>query len=96
MKIIYFLLTFFAIMISCTSQKKAVVETLPNQVVNMNIEDPGKIAFQTNCSTCHTLYSETKFTPEEWEPIVYDMQKKGGISDSEIQLILNYLKSNAK
>ena len=97
MKIKLFLaFTFFLSLLSCVSKKQVTTPTQPTVAVTMNMEDPGKKMFQNQCAACHDIYEPTAYTAQQWEPIVFEMQKKGNIPNDEIQFILAYLKENAK
>lgn len=52
----------------------------------------GKSLYEHNCAKCHTLYDPTKFTAEEWTPILQRMQKKAHIDDAERDKIYAYIK----
>ena len=97
MKIKLFLaFTFFLSLLSCVSKKQVTTPTQPTVAVTMNMEDPGKKMFQNQCAACHDIFEPTAYTAQQWEPIVFEMQKKGGISNDDTYLILDYLKKNAK
>ena len=89
-------LTFMFSLLSCTSQKQVTAPVKTVEVVSMNTEESGEKIFQKRCAECHDLYAPNAYTSKQWEPIVFEMQKKGGISNDDTYLILDYLKKNAK
>ena len=88
--------TFMFSLLSCTSQKQVTAPVQTVEVVSMNKEESGEKMFQKRCAECHDLYAPNAYTSQQWEPIVFEMQKKGGISNDDTYLILDYLKKNAK
>jgi len=93
------ILVVFTIMLSllsCNTQKQVTAPLQTVEVASINIEESGEKMFQKRCAECHDLYAPNAFTSQQWEPIVFDMQKKGGISNDDTYLILDYLKKNAK
>ena len=88
--------TFMLSLLSCTSQKQVTAPVQAKEIVTMNIEDTGEKMFQKRCAECHDLFASNAYTSQQWEPIVFEMQKKGGISNDDTYLILDYLKKNAK
>lgn len=83
-------------LLSCNTQKQVTAPVKTVEVASINIEESGEKMFQKRCAECHDLYAPNAFTSQQWEPIVFDMQKKGGISNDDTYLILDYLKKNAK
>jgi cytochrome c5 len=83
-------------MLSCVSKKQVATTVQTTEVVAINSEDPGKSLFQKQCAACHDLYVPNAYTAQQWEPIVFEMQKKGDIPNDETYIILDYLKKNAK
>jgi cytochrome c5 len=83
-------------LLSCNTQKQVTAPLQTVEVASINIEESGEKMFQKRCAECHDLYAPNAFTSQQWEPIVFDMQKKGGISNDDTYLILDYLKKNAK
>jgi cytochrome c5 len=83
-------------LLSCNTQKQVTAPVQTVEVASINIEESGEKMFQKRCAECHDLYAPNTFTSQQWEPIVFDMQKKGGISNDDTYLILDYLKKNAK
>lgn len=96
MKIKLFLVVPFLSMLSCVSKKQVATTVQTTEVVAINSEDPGKSLFQKQCAACHDLYAPNTYTAQQWEPIVFEMQKKGDIPNDETYIILDYLKKNAK
>jgi hypothetical protein len=96
MKIKLLLIVPFLSMLSCVSKKQVTAKAQTTEVVAINTEDPGKVLFQKQCASCHDLYAPNAYTAQQWEPIVFEMQKKGGIPNDETYIILDYLKKNAK
>ena len=88
--------TFMFSLLSCTSQKQVTAPVQTVEVVSMNTEESGEKMFQKRCAECHDLSAPNAYTSQQWEPIVFEMQKKGGISNDDTYLILDYLKKNAK
>ncbi len=83
-------------LLSCNTQKQVTAPLQTVEVASINIEESGEKMFQKRCAECHDLYAPNAYTSQQWEPIVFDMQKKGGISNDDTYLILDYLKKNAK
>jgi hypothetical protein len=83
-------------LLSCNTQKQVIDAVKTVEVASINIEESGEKMFQKRCAECHDLYAPNAYTSQQWEPIVFDMQKKGGISNDDTYLILDYLKKNAK
>ena len=96
MKIKLLLIVPFLSMLSCVSKKQVGTAVQTSEVVTIHAEDPGKGMFLKQCAACHDLYAPTAYTAQQWEPIVFEMQKKGGIPNDETYIILDYLKKNAK
>ncbi|MHC0440929.1 cytochrome c [Flavobacterium sp. 3-210] len=53
----------------------------------------GKSLYENSCARCHKLYEPTKFTKEEWQPILVRMQKKAKLDDTNMASITNYIHS---
>ncbi|MCP2027288.1 cytochrome c5 [Flavobacterium sp. HSC-32F16] len=53
----------------------------------------GKNLYENSCVRCHKLYEPTKFSKEEWQPILVRMQKKAKLDDIKMASITNYLHS---
>lgn len=83
-------------LLSCNTQKQVTAPLQTVEVASINKEESGEKMFQKRCAECHDLYAPNAYTSQQWEPIVFDMQKKGGISNDDTYLILDYLKKNAK
>lgn len=97
MKIAFLIVfTIMLSLLSCNTQKQVTAPLQTVEVASINIEESGEKMFQKRCAECHDLYAPNAFTSQQWEPIVFDMQKKGGISNDDTYLILDYLKKNAK
>ena len=89
-------LIFMVSLFSCNTQKQVIAPIQTTEVVTMNVEESGEKMYQIRCAECHDLYKPDTYTSQQWEPIVFEMQKKGGISNDDTYLILDYLKKNAK
>jgi cytochrome c5 len=97
MKIAFLIVfTIMLSLLSCNTQKQVTAPVKTVEVASINIEESGEKMFQKRCAECHDLYAPNTYTSQQWEPIVFDMQKKGGISNDDTYLILDYLKKNAK
>ena len=83
-------------LLSCNTQKQVIAPVQATEVVTIIMEESGEKMFQKRCAECHDLYAPNAHTSQQWEPIVFEMQKKGGISNDDTYLILDYLKKNAK
>ncbi|KAF2327370.1 c-type cytochrome [Flavobacterium daemonense] len=53
----------------------------------------GKSLYENSCAKCHKLYEPTKFSKEEWQPILVRMQKKAKLDDTNMASITNYIHS---
>ena len=69
----------------------AMVLPLNKPTVSAEALAEGKSLYGMNCAKCHELFDKTKFTAEEWTPIVLRMQKKARISDEHREKIYAYL-----
>lgn len=56
----------------------------------------GKSLYDANCAKCHKLYSPTKFSEQQWKPILVSMQKKAKLEDAQMAEISNYIYSQLK
>jgi len=57
----------------------------------------GPPVYMKNCAKCHPGFKPSLKTYNEWVPVVEDMAARGaGIPESDVQEILEYLKSEAK
>ena len=51
----------------------------------------GKDLYVSKCTACHKAYEPQLHTKDEWQKILDEMGRKAKLSDTEKQLILNYL-----
>ncbi|MEN2413027.1 cytochrome c [Flavobacterium mesophilum] len=84
---------------SCGSKKApatpaapAVTETAKAKELTPELA-AGKSLYENNCAKCHKLFEPTKFTKEEWQPILVRMQKKAKLDDTNMASITNYIHS---
>ncbi|MDQ6469109.1 cytochrome c [Flavobacterium sp. LHD-80] len=70
----------------------AVTETVKAKELTPELA-AGKSLYENSCAKCHKLYEPTKFTKEEWQPILVRMQKKAKVDDTNMASITNYIHS---
>ncbi len=70
----------------------AAVETAPAVELTPELAE-GKNLYENSCAKCHKLYEPTKFSKEEWQPILVRMQKKAKLDDVKMASITNYIHS---
>ncbi|TDP01656.1 cytochrome c [Flavobacterium sp. 245] len=94
------LMVVMLLLASCGTKKTAVAsaETPPvNKEVKAAELTPelaaGKNLYENSCAKCHKLYEPTKFSKEEWQPILVRMQKKAKLDDTNMASITNYIHS---
>jgi mono/diheme cytochrome c family protein len=88
----FLILTFLAVsVVSCTTSlyKPTLVEAADTNEFN-NLQK-GRELYINNCASCHSLYLPDQFTPQIWKEELLKMQTKAKLSDSETELIYNYL-----
>ena len=87
-KIIIFSLVLGCIIYSCspTLYKPVTTDTVKQKQLNT-----GRTIYVDHCSSCHNLHLPKEFNAEGWKKHLDTMQVKAKISDSEKQLILEYL-----
>lgn len=89
-------LAIITILASCSSSKKAVTEskkvTETKAEVQLTAEQSeGKLLFESKCGRCHDLPKANHYTKEKWLPIVNSMAKRAKMSESDADLVYNYL-----
>lgn len=81
---------------SCGTKKAsatpAVTETAKAKELTPELA-AGKSLYENSCAKCHKLYEPTKFTKEEWQPILVRMQKKAKLDDTNMASITSYIHS---
>ena len=70
-------------------------DTLKNRMPLDSIAN-GKALYEKSCQRCHKLKDPAKYTAVQWPGLVNKMQKRAKITDVEKEIILTYLKSQAK
>ncbi len=75
-----------------TPTAPAVTETAKTKELTPELA-AGKSLYENSCAKCHKLYEPTKFTKEEWQPILVRMQKKAKLDDTNMASITNYIHS---
>ncbi|TDW52625.1 diheme cytochrome c [Flavobacterium sp. 270] len=86
-------------LVSCSTQKTAPVAATPTPEATPKAATltpelaEGQNLYANNCAKCHKLFEPTKFTKEEWAPILVRMQKKAKLDDTQIASITNYIHS---
>ncbi len=84
---------------ACSSSKSAsVASTAPAAPAASAVEltpelAEGKNLYENSCARCHKLYEPTKFSKEDWQPILVRMQKKAKLDDVKMASITNYIHS---
>ncbi|MGN7811245.1 cytochrome c [Flavobacterium johnsoniae] len=88
-----------ALLTACGSSKSAsVASATPAAPANPTVEltpelAEGKNLYENSCARCHKLYEPTKFSKEDWQPILVRMQKKAKLDDVKMASITNYIHS---
>ncbi|MEY2702180.1 MAG: hypothetical protein RLY43_813 [Bacteroidota bacterium] len=80
------------ILMGCAT-KQQVTETPKQQsiqVAGVPLSE-GQVLYESKCGNCHELHSPSKFKPEQWRPILLDMQHKAKITDAQREQIFEYL-----
>ncbi len=77
------------LLFSCSSQLYIPIDATPK----VSLEDlkKGREIYVNNCASCHQLYAPNKFSEKEWEENLNRMQGRAKISDTEKQLIYQYI-----
>lgn len=99
-----FLGTAIALFIGCAAHKnfKPMPEEFPAALAVSPLATNEQIAggyalFTGKCGACHKLFHPSKYTVEEWQPILKSMFKKAKIANgSEQEMIQMYVASKAK
>jgi cytochrome c5 len=89
------------LLVSCGTKKASAAPATPASAVT---EAPkakeltpelaaGKNLYENSCAKCHKLYEPTKFSQEEWKPILTRMQKKAHLDDTQMASISSYITS---
>ncbi len=88
-----------ALLTACGSSKSdSVASATPAAPANTTVEltpelAEGKNLYENSCARCHKLYEPTKFSKEDWQPILIRMQKKAKLDDVKMASITNYIHS---
>jgi cytochrome c5 len=88
-----------ALLFSCASKTPSTNVVVIQEVKKVELTKElaeGKELYESNCVRCHKLYEPSKFTKEDWKPIVARMQKKAHLDDMLGNSIYNYVSSYAK
>lgn len=51
----------------------------------------GRRLYINHCGSCHNLYSPQQYPPHTWKENLIEMQERSHITDSERELIYQYL-----
>lgn len=64
-----------------------------NNINNTLVEDlkKGRELYVNNCASCHQLYMPNKYTDEKWKINLDEMQVRAKITNSEKELIYQYI-----
>lgn len=87
MKLVWFLL--IGLGLSCITggcQSKGAAEE----------RSPGEVAFRSRCQTCHRLPKPTDKTNQEWRTWLAEHRYKAGMSQAEVDTVLNYLAGDSQ
>ena len=77
---------------SCSPKVVAPVTEAPKVLLTPELA-AGKTLYENNCARCHKLYSPTKFSEQDWKPVLVRMQKKAKLVDVQMAGISNYIYS---
>jgi cytochrome c5 len=94
MKLRIIAVAIFGIFIYSCSPK--VVAPVTTEVIKVELTPElaaGKMLYDNNCAKCHKLYSPTKFSEQDWKPILVRMQKKARLDDAQMAGISSYIYS---
>lgn len=75
---------------SCSPKVIAPVANTPSVELTPELA-AGKVVYENNCAKCHKLYSPTKFSEQDWKPVLVRMQKKARLDDAQMTEISNYI-----
>lgn len=56
----------------------------------------GQGIFESKCGRCHELPSPSAYSVKRWEPIMDHMAPKAFLTETEKNLVLDYVQANAK
>lgn len=89
MKRILLFSMFLLSLTSCTTQLYVPIQG----TTTISLEDlnKGRDVYVQKCSSCHRLYVPSKYTNTEWMDNLFEMKAKAKITESEKQLIYQYL-----
>lgn len=84
-----YLILFLQLLMSCASQLYVPLTS----VNSISVKDlrKGRELYVNNCASCHQLYSPEKYSHNEWVTILNEMQSRAKISDTDKQLVYQYL-----
>jgi cytochrome c5 len=77
---------------SCSPKVVAPVVNAPKVELTPELA-AGKSMYENNCAKCHKLFSPTKFSEQDWKPVLVRMQKKAKLDDAQMAQISNYIYS---
>lgn len=93
MKLKYILTSLaLATLAGCATKQQTtdVSKKQPIQVAGVPLSE-GQVLYESKCGSCHELHSPSKYKPEQWRPILLDMQHKAKITDAQREQIFEYL-----
>ena len=85
----YLIFTPLLFLISCSSE----LYQPKNSTDKVSLVDlkKGRAVYVKNCASCHQLFLPKKFNNKEWSDNLNEMQVRSKITDSEKELIYQYL-----
>jgi mono/diheme cytochrome c family protein len=63
---------------------------------DVSLTAAGKSIYETKCTRCHGMKPVTSYTTYRWDGILKLMAPKAKLTETEIQQVTAYVKSNAK
>lgn len=77
-------------LVSCKTKKAATAKPVEKKEEKQTVIAVSEL-YSRSCGTCHDLPEPTKYTSEQWKPILKDMQKRAHLTDKNIEDIYQYL-----
>jgi hypothetical protein len=79
------------ISISCSSALYIPTESHETASASLSQLHSGRILYVQKCGSCHTLFLPEKYSKQEWQHFLDEMQQKASINNTEKEQILKYL-----
>ena len=89
--IIVITLIIITVSFSCSSALYTPTESQQTASASLSQLKEGRKLYVQKCSSCHTLYLPEKYSKQQWQQFVDEMQQKASIDNLEKEQILKYL-----